>query len=296
MSFTTETKKSVVLLSAFLFFFIAPLVADAGFGVSPGTIEETSLVPGSVFKRTIYLVQGDPKEDVVVRVAVESRDIVSWLSFPGGTEFTIPAGVQQFPLEMTVAVPENVAMGDYTAFVRVTTIPKTDPTQQITIALGGRVDVHLVVGDDVIVDFDVSGIDILDVKESEDPQVRLTINNNGNVPAGPERVSFDLYNKYGDVRLGYAEITEIERVDAFSRGEVDVSFPIDIRLARGEYWGHVRVYTPDGVIKETKTVFDVLPKTFLEKYLGVLIGTAVLLCLAAVVLFFIRRRRRVVAY
>lgn len=277
-------------LFAFIFIFV-PFLASAGFGVSPGAIEETHLVPGARLERTIYLVQGDPKENLPATLSVESRDIADWISFPNGGEFVIPAGVQQFPLPVTIQVPNDVELGEYVAYIRVATVPRVDPDNQITIALGGRIDVRLVVGDDVIVDFDISEIDILDVKESEDPEVRLTIENKGNTPAGPERVSFELYNKYGDVRLGYAEAVNVDRVPAFSRQDVVVAFPIDIRLAPGEYWAHVRAYGQDGVMREMKTVFDVLPKTFFEKYaliLGIALGALTILG----VMLLIRRRAR----
>ncbi len=293
MSTTLVKYSTKILLMCVLV--CAPLLTRAGFGVSPGLIEELHLVPGTHMEKTLYLVQGDPKLDLPATVAVESADIANWLTFPDGTSFIIPAGVQQYPLRVAFDVPVDAPVGDYTAYIRVTTLPKQDPENQITIALGGRIDVHLVVGTDIVVDWDVPHIDVLDVKEGDDPEVVLTIDNRGNTQAGPERVSFDLYNKYGDVRLGYAETAQVSRVPSFTRKALKVTFPIDIRLAPGEYWGHVRVYGRDGVlVRELKTPFDVTVKTFEEKYGDlIVVGGALLILLLCIALVrsIIKHRR-----
>jgi hypothetical protein len=271
-----------------------PVSLHAGFGVSPGVIEETRLVPGASFERVIYLVQGDPKVDLPATISIESSDIEDWISFKEGTSFTIPAGVQQFPLTVRITAPPDTPLGEYKAFIRINTTPQSDPDNQVTIALGGRVDVRLVVGDEVVTSFEVMNIDIRDIKENHDPTADIIIQNTGNAPVAPDHVSFELFNKYGDIRLGYAETDAFEKIAAFSKETITASFPIDIRLAPGEYWGHILVYDDTGVVKELRTVFNVLPETFFEKYAlqAMAIVGALFLLLIAFLYLKLRARRQ----
>jgi uncharacterized protein YaiE (UPF0345 family) len=267
-----------------------PQGAFAGFGVSPGIIEEDRLVPGTVLERTIYLVQGNQTQDIAIEASVESKDIKDWITFKSGNTFTIPANQQQFPLDVVITVPEDAELGAYEAFIRVSTIPLKEAGSQITIALGGKVSVRLNVGDDVVSDFDVKSLDILDVKEGEKPKVSVVVTNTGNVPVAPENASFELFNKYGEIRLAYGESDLFTKVPAFSEGESVLEFPLDVKLGVGEYWGHVRIYDDGKVVKELRTVFNVTPLGLVEKY-AVSIGIAALLVAALAVLAFIRRRR-----
>lgn len=267
-----------------------PQGAFAGFGVSPGIIEEDRLVPGTVLERTIYLVQGNQTQDIAIEAVVESKDIADWITFKGGTTFTIPANQQQFPLNVVITVPEDAELGVYEAFIRVSTLPVKEAGSQITIALGGKVSVRLNVGDDVVSDFDVKSLDILDIKEGEKPKVSIITINTGNVPVAPENASFELFNKYGEIRLAYGESDKFTKVPAFSEGTSVLEFPLDVKLGVGEYWGHVRIYDDGKVVKELRTVFNVTPLGFVEKY-AVSIGIAAILIAALGVLAFIRRRR-----
>lgn len=276
-----------VLLMTLLAF---PLFADAGFGISPGKIVEDNLVPDSHFERVIYLVQSSPDKDLPVEASVESKDIEDWISFKGGEQFTIPAGIQQFPLEFSIDVPEDAELGLYKAFIRVNTIPVEESVDgQVAIALGGRVDVEITVGDNIVEEYNVQSIEILDIKEGEDLKVILKIENTGNVSTAPSFVSFELFNRFGNVRLAYAENHEIEKTRSFSVNEQEVAFDYDGKLAPGEYWGEIKVYDNDGeLVKELRTVFDITEKPLLAKILkigGITLGILIALAILQFVLF-----------
>lgn len=264
---------SLAFLSVFLF---NAQRVEAGFGVSPGMIEENRLVPGSTIERTIYLVQGNQDKNVDIKVAVDSPDISDWITFKNGTEFVIPAGQQQFPLDVVIKVPKDASLGIYNAFIRINTVPKKIEDSQVTIALGGKVTVKLTVGDDVVSDFLIQSLDILDVYEGGNPEVLVEVMNTGNVPVAPENASFELFNKYGEIRLAYGENAGFERVPAFESAETKLEFPLDVKLGIGEYWGHVKIYSNGKVIKELRTVFNVLPKNFFVKHIWSVVIIAIL--------------------
>jgi len=280
--------------------FIWPASASAGFGVSPPKILEDRLVPGSQFERTIFLVQGSPEADVNVRVSVDSEDIKGWITLVEGEHFTIPAGIQQFPLHVHISVPEDAELGIYRAFIRVGTDPqRAENAGEVAISIGGRIDVELTVGDEVFEEFEVRRIQIPDIREREPLRATLTIQNTGNVPVGPSSVSYELFNKFGEIRLAFSEIIEnLPSVPSFSEGNIDVEFPLDIVLAPGEYWGHVKVYDRERALKnELRTVFTVNEggglAGVLSSGVGVYAGAGAGIVILIIFTVLLARRKRV---
>lgn len=281
-----------LLFSLVLVALTVPWIADAGFGVSPPLVKEDRLVPGITLERIVYLVQGSPERDLQVELFVES-DISDWIRFPQGNPITIPKGVQQFPLAVQVSVPADAQLGVYKGSIRITTVPeKADEAGEVAIAIGGLVELDLTVGNDVIVDLKVRTIKILNVKEGDDAEADVTIVNSGNAPAAPDAATFELFNKFGELRLAYGETQEFKLVPAFGELVEHLSFPIDIHLAPGEYWGHVKVYKDKELIGELRTVFNVTEKTFLEKYQWYLVGAMGLLAFVLLLVFVVMMRTR----
>lgn len=270
---------------------LLPVTVHAGFGVSPPLIKEDRLVKGIRLDRIVYLVQGAPDREMKVELFVDSP-VKDWISFPQGNPVTIPKGVQQFPLAVAIAVPDDADLGVYKGVIRVTTVPeKADQAGEVAIAIGGVIDIDLTVGDDVLVDLDVRTIKILNIKEGEDAMADVTLVNNGNVGAAPDAATFELFNKFGELRLAYAETETFSPIPAFSERVEHLSFPIDIRIAQGEYWGHVKVYKDNQLMGELRTVFNVTEKTPYETYMpfAPYAGGALVVIIAG--LYILRRRR-----
>lgn len=270
---------------------ILPTIANAGFGVSPPLIEEDKLVPGITLERIVYLVQGTPERDLQVKLEVDSS-AKDWISFPQGNPVTIPKGVQQYPLAVEIAVPDDAPLGIYKGTIRVTTVPvKADEAGEVAIAIGGVVNLNLEVGDNVIYDLKVKSIKILNVKEGGNPRAAVTIVNDGNTAVAPDTGTFELFNKFGDIRLAYAESEGFQPVPAFHEKQETLEFPVEVYLAPGEYWGHVKIYKDRELIKELRTVFNVTEKTFLEKYLLYGVGALVFMVLLIILITSSRRKR-----
>src|SRR3989338_2379254 len=231
------TKVLCLFVFIFVFFGVSPASAEAGFGVSPPSIKETRLVPGSRVTRTVYLIQGNPEKEVAMDVAVESKDIKSWISFEPAGSFTIPVGVQQFPLHVIIQVPKDAELGIYRAFIRPNTNPENAKTG-VAISLGGRIDVDLTVGDDVFESFTITNINIEHIRAGEKPKVEIEVENTGNVPTGPSAASFELFNKFGDIRLAYGDVEIKEEIASFANRGLTIEFPLSVRLAEGGYWGN----------------------------------------------------------
>lgn len=274
--------------------FLSPRNAEA-FGISPPFINADRLVPGVKYETTIFLVQGSPEKDTRIQLAFEVPEkIKAWISTDQGEEFVIPAGVRQFPMKVTIAVPQDTDLGFYQGQIRVRTVPDAVEGAQVTVAVGAVIDVNLTVGDNVIADYVIRNLDILDIREGEPPQITITIENIGNVPIAPDQATFDLYDKFGDVRIGFAQTEELEETPAFETKTFIVEFPLNIRLGIGEYWADARIYRGGEVAKSLKTVFNVTEGPEWWELPWVWAGSAmiVLLILGGIV-FGVRAKRRV---
>ncbi len=275
-----------------LLVFSFPFFVHAGFGVSPPQVKEDRLVRGIRLDRIVYLVQGAPDRDLEVELFVDSP-VKEWIRFPQGNPVLIPKGVQQFPLAIEISIPEDADLGVYNGTIRVTTVPeKADQAGEVAISIGGVIDLDLTVGNDIIVDLDIRTIKILNIKEGDDPEADVTITNNGNASASPDTATFELFNKFGELRLAYAETEDFTNIPAFNEKVERVTFPIDIHLAPGEYWGHVKIYKDNAMIGELKTVFNVTEKTFAEEYGLYAAGGAGAFVILALSYALMRRRRR----
>lgn len=287
-----RTRICLTILPLVLISFLAPR-AEAGFGVSPPLIQEDKLVPGITLSRIVYLVQGTPERDLPVNLVVESQ-VKEWISFPQGAQVVIPKGVQQYPLAVDISVPKDAELGAYKGVIRLTTVPvKAEDSGEVAIAIGGIVNLDLTVGNNIIYELKSKLIKILDIKEGEDPQVDVTLINNGNAPAAPDTATFELFNKFGEIRLAYAESKDFQSVPAFHEQVAHLVFPVEIHVAPGEYWGHVKVYRERELLGELRTVFNVTEKTFVEKYSTiVLIAIGGVLFFAFVIMLSMRSARR----
>ena len=249
-------------------FFIALIFANdvqaGGFGVSPPQIIADNLLKGSVYEQIITLVQSEPDKDLQAEIVFDAPEIESWISVDKGVSFILPKGEQQFPIKIKISVPEDALMGKYKGYIRINTQPvATEETREgssVSINFGGRIDLDLTVGDNVIEEFEILAITIKDIESGWPLSAFVKVQNTGNVPIKLDRATFDLFDKYNSARLGYGQTEEFEFVSPYSVKESMMRFPIDLKLGLGEYSGTVKVYKDDKVVKELQTSFRVVEK------------------------------------
>ena len=250
-----------ILLAVIFFALFAIPFSTGAFGVSPPFINAEKLVKGSRFETTVYLVQGQPVEDLEVKAVFDVPEKVrSWFSVDKGEQFIIPAGVQQFPIKVTIKVPDDVELGIYQGALRINTVPKRKEGEQIAISVGARIELNLTVGEGAFFDYVIRKLDILDIEEGDSPAFVVPFETLGNVPAAPDRATIDVLDKFGNVRLGYAQVEEFEEIPPFETKTFVVEFPVNIALGIGEYWAEARIYRGDQVVRDIKTVFNVIER------------------------------------
>ncbi|MFC1663756.1 hypothetical protein ACFL0A_01375 [Patescibacteria group bacterium] len=239
-------------------------ICQAGFGISPPVVNNPNLLRGSHYEKQILLIRGEPKEDLRANLIIEASEnpeILNWISVEQGTSFILPKGVPQFPMIVRVDVPKDAAYKTYKAYIDVKTIPEAKESG-ITVALGARINVLLGVTDQPAPNFKVRTAEILNIKEGCPVKYLMKIENTGNVKTRPTKVEIKIFNGYQiEKLLETSEVTaeNLTFVNAFKTKEIAAKFAVDLKP--GRYWGEIKVFKDNEVVREDKTFFSVLPAT-----------------------------------
>lgn len=306
---------AALLLFFALSFFAQSGVAYAGFGITPPYLNNDRLTRGTSFQQQITLVRSDPVDDLNVDVTENLPGFESWVSIDKGTHFTIPAGVTQMPIVITVQVPTDADYKVYKGAIRIrTSSAKASGSSAVSIALGAQINVALSVVDKIN-DFDVRRIRLVDLEEGYRQwglffpgKIRffMTIQNTGNTEYGPTRVHMDIYDADETQLMESTDNTNrIDTVAPFAIKEVIAELPT--RLPAGRYQAKYTIYKGADVAQQgdvtlgisaigavagyTGYGFDGLSLADKLKVAGV-VGIPLLLLFALFGGLFARRRRR----
>lgn len=262
-------------VSLFVALYVVAPYVHAGFGITPPYVRNDKLTQGSEFTQEITLVRGDPIEDLKAELTLNVPGAESWITIDRGTEFLLPKGEKQVPIEVTVRVPANAEYKQYTGSIRIRTV-SPDPASGVSIALGAQVDVDLRVVDEVR-DFEVKRVRLSEVEEARrfwwlDFPGKITftmgIENTGNAPTAPAKVQLDIYDKRGTIVLETTVNTNaIEQVRPFETREVVAYLPT--RLPPGAYLVKYSIFQFSDTVKRTgELTLSVLPRGTLAGYVG----------------------------
>src|SRR5271156_6226275 len=89
-----------------------------GFGITPPYVTNDQLTQNSHYEQTILLVRGNPTEDLQAKVSINVPGADGWISIDRGTQFVLPAGTQQEPMIVSVNVPSNAKLGNYSGNIQ----------------------------------------------------------------------------------------------------------------------------------------------------------------------------------
>lgn len=283
-------------VAAFFLFTAAPTYA--AFGISPPFLNAQHLVPGAKYSQTVYLVQDQPDQNLNIQANITmAQPAASWISIDKGYNFTIPQGVRQFPVVITISVPSDVTLGAYSGNLTFTTQPSS--AGQVTIALGAQVAINLTVGTGTFEKYSVPLIQFPDILEGQNPTVHVKFENDGNIPESFDSATYQLYDQYDSVQLAYIQKSNgFPSTAPFTISDYNVSFPLDFYLGIGEYWGVVTFYKNGQVVASQKAIFNVLKATwyqelwnwFLDDWIYVLIAAILILIIIAVAVWRSKRK------
>lgn len=230
--------------------------ALAGFGISPPSVTNKDLVPGSFYQQDVYLLQGVSDTAVNVEVTVDAGKINNWIKIENGNSFVIPKGTQKFPMKVSISVPTEAKFGQYKGTINIKTSPVGSPKDGVSVNVGANINVDLVVSSKEVSGFSVENFQISDIKKGFPISLSMRIKNVGNVENGPTKVSLTFFDQYHSQQVDQQEVLLTEKVKSFETKDIIVEFPNN--LETGSYWADVRIYNNDEVIVDGKIVFAVL--------------------------------------
>ena len=290
-----------LLIFSWLFFGSAPS-ALAGFGISPPYLKNQQLAPGSKYEQNIMLLRSEAEEELKATVKINAPEIESWITIDKGYEFNLPKGQYQVPMAITVNVPKDAELGNYKGNIniKISSVGGSGGTG-VSIALGARLDVDLVVTNVIYSDFIVRMASIPDFEMLSWPwnwnifshflhrtRVVLNIENLGNVKTAPSKVTLDTFDITKNRLLETASDNSLKEIEPFATAETTAYFPTELGV--GQYWGRVKVYKGNTIINAYEIAFTIARPGELGKnnpslgyYPWLLLG---IYCLAALILVF----------
>lgn len=245
-----------------------PQSADAGFGITPPYVRNTSLTRNSIYEQEILLVRSDPDKELFAEITIEAPGFEDWLEIVQGESIHLPEGATRVPMNVKVRVPDKAEFKNYTGNIRIRTVPKDGSLQAgVNISLGAQVDLDLTVIDKKIFDFRVRKISISELNEGHKwgwlyypGKIRFSmmLENTGNVPVAPSEVNFRIYNGNGTALLEETSHTNrITKVDPFDTETVIAELPT--RLPPGSYRAQYEIKNGDDVKQEGQIILNILP-------------------------------------
>lgn len=260
---------SRTLLVLFILFLSTAEFAQAGFGITPPYVRNTSLTRNSIYEQQILLVRSDPKRELIAEVSIDAPEIEPWIEIVEGNEIALPAGEQKVPMTVRLVVPDDADFKQYSGKIRIKTTPPDEDIERgvVSIALGAQVDIDLTVIDREIFDFRVRKIGADDLNAGHKVgwlyfpgKIRfdMLIENTGNVDVAPSRVDFSIYDFSGDTLLEEtSSLGRMEKVEPFGTGEVTAEIPT--RLPPGSYLARYEIYNHDELKQEGELTLTIKP-------------------------------------
>ncbi len=301
------------LVSACLLFFILGIeIAQAGFGITPPYVRNTSLTRNSTYEQQILLVRGTPDVPLKAEIVIDAPEIKDWIEIVEGTPIPLPRGEQKVPMTVRVTVPKDAEFKDYNGVMRIKTVPDSDQIAAgaVSISLGAQVDINLSVIDKKIKDFRVRKITTSDLNEGHKLawlyfpgkiKFGMLVENTGNVDIAPSKIEFRIFDFTGNVLLEETQNKgKIETIAPYATKDIMAQIPT--RLPAGNYVARYKIYNAEEVKQEGEVSLSVLPYGTLQEAgfgfsglsmahkISVLLPIFIIIIL---VLYFIYNRRKV---
>lgn len=267
-SFAYKSLGKGILLVA-LFFVVAAQPVEAGFGITPPYVKNTSLTRNSVYEQQILLVRGDANFGQKAEVTIDAPEIESWIEIVQGESIPMPSGEQKVPMTVRVTVPKDAEFKNYEGKIRIRTVPEDGQVTAgaVSISLGALVDIDLQVIDKQIKDFRVRKVGVAELNEGHKllwlffpgkVLFDMSIENTGNIDVSPSRVDLRIFDRSGKVLL--EETKNVGRIAKITPYSVESRIAqIPTKLPPGSYIARYQIYNDDEVKQEGDLSLSILP-------------------------------------
>ena len=250
------TRVSSLLSVALIAFVVFADIAQAGFGITPPYVRNSTLTKNSSYEQVITIVRGNPEVSLIAQMTIDAPEFEDWITILEGNEVLLPAGEQRIPFTVRVDVPPDVDFANYTGRLRIRTTPADDEVQAgaVSIALGAQVQLDLTVIDRIIRDFRVRRITVPEIDAGQSRawlyfpgkiQFGMRIENIGNVDVAPSRVTLAIYDRQNTLLEETESLGRIETVSPYSTANIVAAIPT--RLPAGNYIAEYTIYNDDEI-------------------------------------------------
>ncbi len=243
----------IILLTAILPFVLTKSVF-AGFGVSPAEIYNDSLKPGAKFEKEIILSRSDPDENLKVIIETDLHEAESWIKFEPGREFVFPKGETRISLKVTINVPDNAELKNYKGLLRIKAASMDSTNSGVSIVQGARMEVNLVTTSINVDILSIKGLNIPNVDFQQPIKLLVNIENNGNTEVTPSKIILEIQD-LTQTTIETQEVTKLDKVSPNTTKEITAEFKNN--LNSGEYFGLVKVYLNDKLLRSDRLVFKI---------------------------------------
>jgi hypothetical protein len=249
--------RNIKLLTLFIiallpFFMVKP--AFAGFGISPAEIYNDSLKPGASFEQQIVISRSDPEENLKVIIETDLNETESWIKFDSGKEFIFPKGEARKIIKAIITVPNNAELKNYKGTLRIKASSMESANSGVSIVKGARMDVTLVTTSINLELLSVRGLKIPDVDFQKPIKLLATIQNNGNTETAPSKIILEIQD-LTQKSIETQEVTKLDKILPNITKEITAEYKNN--LNSGEYFGIVKVYLNDKLLRSDRLVFRV---------------------------------------
>lgn len=262
-------RKTISLPFFFFLIFASAQVAEAGFGVTPPFVRNTSLTRNSIYEQKIILVRATPDQPLQAEISVDAPEVADWITIVEGESLLLPRGEQKVPITVRVEVPDDAEFKQYDGNIRVKTgsVDEGEGRGAVNISLGAQIDLELNVIDREIKDFRIRRVNLADLNAGHSfgwlyfpgrIQFKMLLENTGNVDISPSEVKFSIYDPAGRVLL--EEVSHkgrIGKVEPYATDEIVAHLPT--RLPAGTYLARYEIYNGDEVKQSGELNMNILP-------------------------------------
>jgi hypothetical protein len=249
-------------ITVWLMLALVLLPLASGIGVSPSKISAENMLREGHFEKQVYLSGIPSGEKVSVQVEGNIKD---WITTDEGDSFYFPKGQASVPLTFMIDVPGDAANGIYEATAEISSGKESKNKGETSVSVISKVKVEITVkitGTQVR-EYTISSVSIPATEDGSPINVFVTIQNKGNVAAGPERMDFVVREKPEGEIIWQGNISEIKGIMPYTTGISEITFQTG--LPKGQYWAYAAFYDADKLIQKQDSVLDIFEKGSLKK-------------------------------
>lgn len=263
------SKGLLVFFLSLTFLISGTNLAEAGFGITPPYVRNSSLTRNMVYEQPILMVRGDPTVALRAEISIDAPEIQDWIEIVEGNDISLPKGEQKIPMTVRITVPKNADFKEYRGAIRIRTLPDSGEVTAgaVSISLGAQIDINLNVIDKKIKDFKVRKISLPELNEGRKfgwlyfpgkINFGIYLENTGNVEIAPSKVEFRIFDSTGNVLLEETENKgKIKTVAPYAAEEVMAEIPS--RLPAGNYMVRYKIFNETDIKQEGEVSMSIRP-------------------------------------